>query len=132
MCIILIYGSANGANLGGRCAGCDVRNSSSIERTRRTQEFKAKMRWLYDAIGETMDASVSYLWVTYWFTGMTSDDVYKDVWICSASPIDVIRAAKDYFQIPGVTDIVAMTNKKDSEGRYINQYDYDLTLRKTT
>lgn len=152
------------------------------------QDFKAKMRWLYDAIGETMDASVSYPWVTYWFTGMTSDDVYNlalrcddyyanpakgqtwskgsytspnglaskagavtvsyklgvtvtpeikelygalaangiDIWICSASPIDVIRAAKDYFKIPGVTGVVAMTNKKDAEGRYINEYDYDL------
>lgn len=152
------------------------------------QDFKAKMRWLYDAIGDTMDASVSYPWVTYWFTGMTPSDVYNlaltcdayygdpakgqtwskgsytspaglatkagavsvsyklgvtvtpeikelygalaangiDVWICSASPIDVIRAAKDYFKLPGVTGVVAMTNKTDSQGRYINEYDYDL------
>lgn len=152
------------------------------------QEFTAKMRWLYDAIGETMDASVSYPWVTYWFTGMTPQDVYNlalacdsyygdpakgqtwskgsyrspanlpskagavqvsyklgvtvtpeikelygalaangiDIWICSASPVDVIRAAKDYFHLPGVTGIVAMTNKTDAQGRYINEYDYDL------
>lgn len=152
------------------------------------KEFTTKMRWLYDAIGETMDASVSYPWVTYWFTGMTPQDVYNlalacdsyygdpakgqtwskgsyqsptdlasqagavsvsyklgvtvtpeikelygalaangiDVWICSASPVDVIRAAKDYFHLPGVTGIVAMTNKTDAQGRYVNEYDYDL------
>ena len=152
------------------------------------QEFKAKVRWLYDAIGETMDASVSYPWVTYWFTGMTPQQVYNlaltcdayygnpekgqtwdkghymspadslslagpvrvsfkrgitvtpemkevyrtlsqngiDCWIDSASPVDVVRAAVDYFQIPGVKGIVAMTNKTDAQGRYINAYDYDL------
>ncbi len=152
------------------------------------KEFTAKMRWLYDAIGETMDASVSYPWVTYWFTGMTPNQVYNlaltcdsyygdpakgqtwskgsyqspdgyqskagavkvsyklgvvvtpevkelygaleqngiDVWIDSASPVDVIRAAVTYFNIPGVKGIVAMTNKTDSEGKYINEYNYDL------
>lgn len=152
------------------------------------KEFTAKMRWLYDAIGETMDASVSYPWVTYWYTGMTPDEVYTlaykshsfygdpakgqtwskgkyvspedfsseggsvsvsyklgitvspelkelyktlndngiDTWIDSASPVDVVRAAVDYFQIPGVDGIVGMTNKTDDKGRYINSYDYDL------
>ncbi len=151
------------------------------------QEFKAKMRWLYDAIGETMDNSVSYPWVTYWFTGMTPAQVHQlayncdsyygdsakgqtwtkgkyespailssragavsvsykkgitvtpeikelygamekngiDTWIDSASPVDVVRAAVDYFKIPGVKGIVAMTNKLDQNGKYINAYDYD-------
>jgi hypothetical protein len=151
------------------------------------KEFSTKMRWLYDAIGETMDASVSYPWVTYWFTGMTPKEVYKlayacdqyygnpqkgqswtkgkyaspadlpsqagavnvsykigvtvtpeikelygalkqngiDNWICSASPIDVVKAAKDAFKIPGVKGVIAMTNKT-VDGKYINQYDYDL------
>ena len=39
-------------------------------------EFRAKMRWLYDAIGDTMDVSVSYPWSTYWYTGMTPQQVY--------------------------------------------------------
>ena len=146
------------------------------------------MRWLYDAIGDTMDASVSYPWVTYWYTGMTPDEVYNlayeshsfygnpdkgqtwskgkyvspvdykseagnvsvsyklgitvspemkelyktlndngiDTWIDTASPVDVVRAAVDYFQVPGVDGIVGMTNKKDAQGRYINSYDYEL------
>ncbi|WP_101912023.1 haloacid dehalogenase-like hydrolase [Megasphaera vaginalis (ex Bordigoni et al. 2020)] len=161
---------------------------ASVRRSGSYQEFAAKMRWLYDAIGETMDASVSYPWVTYWFTGMTPEQVHAlayqcdsyygdpakgqtwtkgayaspkdyvsaagpvtvsfkqgitvtpeirelyaaldangiDTWINSASPLDVVRAAVDYFRIPGVDGIVAMTNKKDEQGRYINAYDYDL------
>lgn len=152
------------------------------------KEFTAKMRWLYDAIGDTMDASVSYPWVTYWYTGMTPDEVYAlayeshsfygdpakgqtwskgkyvspadfkseagavsvsyklgitvspemkelyktlndngiDTWVDTASPVDVVRAAVDYFQVPGVDGIVGMTNKTDAQGRYINSYDYDL------
>lgn len=46
------------------------------------QDFVAKMRWLYDAIGETMDASVSYPWVTYWFTGMKPQEVYQLACAC--------------------------------------------------
>lgn len=158
----------------------DTKNSAEFK------EFTAKMRWLYDAIGETMDASVSYPWVTYWFTGMTPAQVYQlaydcdsyygdpfkgqtwskgtyqspasadnlagtvrvsyklgitvtpeirelygtfqrngiDNWICSASPVDVVRAAVDYFKVPGVKGIVAMTNKT-ANGVYINAYNYD-------
>lgn len=44
----------------------------------------------------------------------------------SAPPLDVVRAAKYYFRIPGVTGIVAMTNKRGSDGRCLNAYDYDL------
>lgn len=40
------------------------------------KEFATKARWLYDAIGDTMDVSVSYPWITYWFTGMTPQQVY--------------------------------------------------------
>ncbi|WP_312093316.1 hypothetical protein [Aminipila sp.] len=40
------------------------------------KEFSSKMRWMYSAIGDTMDVSVSYPWITYWFTGMTPEQVY--------------------------------------------------------
>ena len=40
------------------------------------QEFATKARWLYSAIGDTMDVSVSYPWITYWFTGMSPKEVY--------------------------------------------------------
>lgn len=162
--------------------------STALQNDADYQEFRAKMRWLYDAIGETMDASVSYPWVTYWFTGMTPQQVYDlaiacdsyygdpakgqswskgyyespanlnsqagpvkishklgitvtpeikelyknladngiDCWVNSASPVDVVKAAVDYFQVPGVKGVVAMTNKLDKNGKYINAYDYDL------
>ncbi|MFV0517573.1 MAG: hypothetical protein ACK5MV_09260 [Aminipila sp.] len=153
------------------------------------KEFASKMRWMYDAIGDNMDVSVSYPWITYWFTGMTPEQVsllateshkyflseadagkwekrefvgpenyksgagplsisYKypvgitpelkelvaaldqngiDVWICSASFIDVIEAAAlqpDLFGIEGVDGVVAMENKV-VDGVYDNAYNYD-------
>lgn len=51
--------------------------SAAVRNSAEYQDFRAKMRWLYDAISETMDASVSYPWVTYWFTGMTPQQVYN-------------------------------------------------------
>ena len=49
-----------------------------------------------------------------------------DVWVCSASAIDPIRAAIDVW---GLHDYckgaVAMTVKLDSEGKYKNAYDYE-------
>jgi|GEM_PF-2767737 len=38
-------------------------------------EFAAKARLMYDIIGDNMSTSVSYPWITYWFTGMTSKQV---------------------------------------------------------
>ena len=40
--------------------------------------------------------------------------------------LDAICAAVSYFKVPGVKDVLAMTNKVDANGRYLNQYDYDL------
>lgn len=39
------------------------------------QDFAAKLRYLYAAIGDTFDVSVSYPWVTYLFTNMTGPAV---------------------------------------------------------
>ena len=128
---------------------------------------------------------MSYPWVTYLFTGMTSQEVYDlaaeshaywaaygryasetwtspvelpgeagvvsvsfntgltftdelkdlyatlmanniDVYIISASYIDVIQAANQTmgYNVPE-ENVFAMRNKVDEEGRYINEYDYD-------
>ena len=48
------------------------------------QEFVGKMRWLYDAVSQNMDASVSCPWVTYWFTGMHPLDVYTIAYDCDS------------------------------------------------
>lgn len=162
--------------------------TAEVQASPEYHEFKAKMRWLYTAIGDTMNSSVSYPWVTYWFTGMTPQEVYDlaksshlyysdpfkgqtwrkehytspkdlksaagpvsisyknglavteemrafyealnrngiDVWVNSASQIDVVRAAVDAFRLQGVDGVVAMTNKLDKNGRYSNEYNYDF------
>jgi len=47
------------------------------------------------------------------------------VWICSASDIDVVRAAVDEFGLHNyVTGVMAMTNQVGADGKYINAYDY--------
>lgn len=46
-----------------------------IHETNEYLAFRSKLRFLYDAIGSTFDASVAYPWVTYLFTGMTSEEV---------------------------------------------------------
>jgi len=49
-----------------------------------------------------------------------------DVWICSASGTDQIRAAIDIWSLHEyVTGILAYTLAVDSEGRIRNQYDYE-------
>ena len=156
-----------------------------IHATNQYQDFAAKLRYMYSAVGDTFDASVSYPWVTYLFTGMTSQEVYDlaaeshaywaaygryasetwtspvelpgeagvvsvsfntgltftdelkdlyatlmanniDVYIISASYIDVIQAANQAmgYNVPE-ENVFAMRNKVDEEGRYINEYDYD-------
>lgn len=48
-----------------------------------------------------------------------------DVWVCSASCTDAIRAAVDVWGMhDSVTGVLAMTNKLE-DGIYINEYDYD-------
>ncbi|MEI3174915.1 MAG: hypothetical protein V8S76_12845 [Lachnospiraceae bacterium] len=47
-----------------------------IHATNQYEDFAAKLRYMYSAVGDTFDASVSYPWVTYLFTGMTPDEVY--------------------------------------------------------
>jgi len=58
--------------------------SDEVKNSFAYQDFRAKMRWLYDAVSETMDTSVSYPWVTYWFTGMTPEEVFSLAYQCDA------------------------------------------------
>lgn len=54
---------------GGREKLAELRGTPQFE------AFRAKMRYLYEAIGETFDHSVSYPWVTYLFAGMKEGEV---------------------------------------------------------
>ena len=49
-----------------------------------------------------------------------------DVWVCSASATGVIKAAIDHFGLHRFcTGMLGMTDKTDSSGRYINEYNYE-------
>ncbi len=40
------------------------------------QEFAAKMRALYSLVYDAQSSNVAYPWVTYWFAGMTEEEIY--------------------------------------------------------
>ncbi|MEM1483794.1 haloacid dehalogenase-like hydrolase [Oscillospiraceae bacterium PP1C4] len=158
---------------------------AEIQKTNEYKDFITKVRYLYDGVNDTFDASVGYPWVTYLFTGMTPAEVYKladeshtywrnygkftkltwespkalpgkagvvsvsyktgitfpvevqdlyktlmdngiDVYVCSASFIDVIKAAchePEYELNVKKGNVYAMMLKLDANGRYINKYD---------
>ncbi len=41
------------------------------------QEFATKMRALYSLVYDVQSSSIAYPWITYWFTGMTEEEVYS-------------------------------------------------------
>lgn len=50
---------------------------ADIHKTEQYKEFSTKLRYLYSAIGNSFDASLSYPWVTYLFSGLKQDDIAK-------------------------------------------------------
>lgn len=65
----------------------------SLEEIRKTEEFidfRGKLAYLYEAIGGTFSANVSYPWVLYMFTGMTS----QEVWAIAEQSNDVALGEK--------------------------------------
>lgn len=67
--------------------------------------------------GIQVSENIRELWATLQANGI-------DVWVCSASATDPIRAAVDAFGLHDYcTGILAMTNKV-VDGKYINEYDY--------
>ena len=157
-----------------------------IHATAQYQDFAAKLRFMYSAVGDTFDASVSYPWVTYLFAGMTPEEVQElagashrywseygefteltwtspasrtgkagvisatfltgitftdelvdlyqtlmangiDVYVCSASFIDVILAAAcdEEFGYNVPEEQVYAMRLKMADGKYIAEYDYD-------
>lgn len=77
----------NVASIASDCAECyaylyenyeGMEGDKTLEEVKATDFYKAfvaKMRYLYEAINGTFDASVGYPWVTYLFTGMTGAEV---------------------------------------------------------
>ncbi|WP_314059941.1 haloacid dehalogenase-like hydrolase [uncultured Vagococcus sp.] len=50
--------------------------SVDVTGTAAYQEFITKMRFLYDAIGDSFSADVSYPWVTYFLAGKTAKEIH--------------------------------------------------------
>lgn len=164
--------------------GLDESKLSAIKEEDDYKDFTVKIAKMYDVIDHAEGHIVSYIWITYMFYGMTSEELYDlsyascnhyknvkssrgtkkaptpikgvdveleytlgvnvsdnivelmkelssnniKVWVCSASNIDVIRAAVDSFGLHDyVTGVIAMTNKMDDNGRMLNEYDYNGT-----
>lgn len=76
-----LYANYAGFHAGGTTSLAD------IQKTEQYKEFTTKIRYLYEAINGTFDASVGYPWVTYLFTGMLPSEVQTlaeqsiDYWI---------------------------------------------------
>lgn len=67
--------------------------------------------------GTQVSENIKELWATLKANGI-------DVWVCSASATDPIRAAVDAWGLHDyVTGVLAMTNKLEN-GVYVNEYDY--------
>jgi phosphoserine phosphatase len=68
--------------------------------------------------GTRVPDNIVELWKTLYENGI-------DIWVCSASATDPIRAAVDVWDLHQyVTGVIAMTNKLEG-GKYINAYDYE-------
>ncbi|WP_244991603.1 haloacid dehalogenase-like hydrolase [Clostridium senegalense] len=55
-----------------------MKGDKTLEDMKKTSEYKdfiAKTRYLYDSIGKTFSADISYPWVTYLFAGMNENEV---------------------------------------------------------
>lgn len=147
------------------------------------KEFAVKMRAFFLHVEDTTPEEINYVWILYWYSGMTREEVYDlfyrscsayenvpselvtwtspeelpsrlgvvsceftsgvsvpedvkwmmktihdggiDVWICSASHLDGVRAAVDAFGLSEfVTGVIGMTQQTEN-GLYTPAYDYE-------
>jgi len=161
--------------------GLSEAKQTSISQTAEHKEFKTKMRMMYDLVCDKESTEVAYPWITYWFSGMTEEELYSfssrshnyyktveseivnwhtdgassktgsvdiewtkgirvsdnlvelynaftkngiDVWVVSASAVDVVRAAVDAFGLHDICKgVIGMTNKLVNN-KFVNEYDY--------
>lgn len=76
---------------------------------------------------------VSYTWTSGVSVSKNINELWEaldkngiDVWVCSASVTGVIKAAIDFFGLHEYcTGMLGMTDKKDDDDRFINEYDYE-------
>lgn len=164
-------------------AGLDDDAAAKVQADPQWAEFSTKMRAMLTHVEDTTSEETGYLWVLWWFSGMTEQEVYDlfyracsayqnvesklitwtspesieskigvvscsfiegisvpqevrdlystirdsgiDVWVCSASHVDGVRAAVDAFGLSeSVTGVIGMTQKLEN-GVYVPAYDYE-------
>lgn len=54
-----------------------TKSLEEIQKTDQYKDFRAKLLFLYEAIGDTFSSDISYPWVTYLYAGMNSEEVQK-------------------------------------------------------
>lgn len=94
-----------------------LKGSLPLEEVRKSPHylnFIAKTRYLYDAIGDTFDVSVSYPWVLYQFAGMTEKEVRQLVsetveWQM-AQPVEKVKWTSPE-SLPGAAGVVSVSWK---------------------
>jgi hypothetical protein len=94
-------------------AGVSKESIGEMQKDPQWQEFSTKMRALYSLVYDSQSSSVAYPWVTYWFTGMTEDEIYDLA----------IRGLKEYKDVE--TSVVTWTSPKSIESKTgIVSYDW--------
>ncbi|WP_434778410.1 hypothetical protein [Neisseria sp. Ec49-e6-T10] len=85
---------------------------AEVQKSPHYMAFVSKMRYLYEAIGDTFDHATSYPWVTYMFTGMTEKQV-RDVTARTVKwqmnqPVEGVTWTTP-ASLPGKAGVVSMT-----------------------
>jgi phosphoserine phosphatase len=85
-----------------------------ISKTPQYKDFITKVRFLYEAIGDTFDHATSYPWITYLFTGMTEAQVRAlaaetMVWQQS-QPVESVKWQSP-AELPGAAGVVSISWK---------------------
>jgi phosphoserine phosphatase len=85
-----------------------------VAKTPQYRDFITKVRFLYEAIGDTFDHATSYPWITYLFTGMTEAQVRAlaaetMVWQQS-QPVESVKWTSP-AELPGAAGVVSISWK---------------------
>jgi len=91
-----------------------LKGKKSLEEVKKSPHyanFSAKLRYLYDAIGDTFDVAVSYPWVLYLLTGMTEaetrDMTAKTNEWQKTQPIEAVKWTSP-ASLPGKAGVVSV------------------------
>lgn len=89
------------------------RSLDYIHASNQYQDFAAKLRFMYNNLGDYFDHAVSYPWVTYLFTGMTPEEAQEMAAASHQYWAGYGRYAEETWtspvELPGETGIVSAT-----------------------